>query len=106
MLANMAMWSSLFGGNRERIRVTAIVGIVMMILGPLAAGLIQMAISRSREYAADAGGASLCGDPHVGSPAHCAASKNANMRAFPQTQNSIPRRLTSLLLIHYTPEIS
>ncbi len=36
----------------------------MMILAPIAAGLIQMAISRSREFEADAGGARICGNPH------------------------------------------
>ncbi len=63
MIANMAMWSSLFGGDREEGAGSVIGGILMMFLGPMAAGLIQMAISRSREYAADAGGAKLCGHP-------------------------------------------
>jgi len=41
----------------------AIIGLVMMILAPIAAMLIQMAISRSREFAADASGARICGKP-------------------------------------------
>jgi heat shock protein HtpX len=66
MLANMAQWAAIFGGG-ERDRDGeggGIVGmIVMAILAPIAATLIQMAISRSREYLADAGGAQISGKP-------------------------------------------
>ncbi len=58
MLANFA----LFFGNRER---GGIIGaIAIMIFAPMAAGLVQMAISRSREYEADKGGAEMCGNPY------------------------------------------
>ena len=56
-LAYMAMW-----GNDDR-RGNPLVALLMMILAPLAAGLIQMAISRSREFEADRSGAELVGDP-------------------------------------------
>lgn len=59
MLANFAMF---FGGDRDRPGGT-IGAILMMILAPLAAGLVQMAISRSREYEADRIGAAICGNP-------------------------------------------
>ena len=59
MLANFAMF---FGGRRNN--NIGFVGLVaMMILAPLAASLIQMAISRSREYVADRVGAEICGNP-------------------------------------------
>jgi heat shock protein HtpX len=59
MLANFAIF---FGGNRNN--PLGIVGVIaMMILAPLAAGLVQMAISRSREYEADRIGAEICGRP-------------------------------------------
>lgn len=59
MLANFAL---LFGGGRDR--PLGLVGtIAMMILAPLAAGMVQMAISRVREYEADADGAVICGNP-------------------------------------------
>jgi heat shock protein HtpX len=64
----LAQFGFLFGGGRsddeEGGGATSIVGmILMMILAPLAAGLIQMAISRSREYIADSTGAQICGHP-------------------------------------------
>lgn len=60
MLANFAM----FFGGRDRNNPLGIVGtIAMMVLAPLAAMLVQMAISRTREYAADRRGAEICGKP-------------------------------------------
>jgi len=66
MLANMAQWAMIFGGGRRDDDEGAggmIGGILMIILAPIAAALIQMAISRSREYEADATGAQICGNP-------------------------------------------
>lgn len=60
-LANFAMF---FGGrDEEGNRSNPIVNIAVMILAPMAAAMIQMAISRSREYEADRGGAEISGDP-------------------------------------------
>jgi len=66
-LATMAQWAALFGGGgRDRDGDSHPFALLaMMIVAPLAAMLIQMAISRSREYQADASGARLCGDPHA-----------------------------------------
>ncbi len=65
MLANMAQWGMIFGGrsNDRENGSHPIAAIAMMILAPIAASLIHMAISRSREFQADAGGARLCGQP-------------------------------------------
>ena len=65
MLASMAQWAMIFGGGRRsESNGGGIFGmIVMMIVAPIAAALIQMAISRSREYQADATGAEMCGNP-------------------------------------------
>jgi len=61
MVARMAFW---FGGSRDdRDGGSPIVAFAMMILAPIAAMLIQAAISRSREYDADAGGAAIAGRP-------------------------------------------
>jgi heat shock protein HtpX len=65
-LAQMAQFAMIFGGNRDRDEEGggSIFGlIVMMIVAPIAAMLIQMAVSRSREYGADEGGAKVTGDP-------------------------------------------
>ena len=60
-LANFAMF---FGGRDEEGRpANAIVSIIVAIIAPLAAALIQMAISRAREFEADRGGAEISGDP-------------------------------------------
>ena len=62
MLANFAFWLVPAGGDRDR--PAGIWGsLIVMILAPLAAMLVQMAISRTREYSADKGGAEICGDP-------------------------------------------
>jgi heat shock protein HtpX len=62
-LAQMAQWALIFGGGRDDDDRNPFAAIVMMIVGPIAALLVQMAISRSREYGADRGGASLTGNP-------------------------------------------
>lgn len=62
-LAHMAQWAMIFGGGRDDEESNPLALIGMMILAPLAAMLVQMAISRSREYQADAKGAQLSGYP-------------------------------------------
>ena len=63
MLANMARWAAVFGGSKgDRDRSGGLIGLLAVsIIAPLAAMLIQLAISRSREYAADESGARLVG---------------------------------------------
>ncbi len=60
MLANMAFW---FGGDRRNNQLGAMGSIMIMILAPLAAALVQMAVSRTREFEADRSGAMLSGRP-------------------------------------------
>ncbi len=63
MLANFAMF---FGGrDSEGRQSNPLVGILVAFLAPIAAGLIQMAISRAREFEADRGGAEISGDPQA-----------------------------------------
>jgi heat shock protein HtpX len=65
MLANIAHWGMIFGGRSSEDRGGGhpIVALAMIIIAPLAALLVQMAISRSREYGADATGAAISTDP-------------------------------------------
>ena len=68
MFARIAMYAGMFSGGRDDNReggTNPIALLAMMILAPIAAMLIQMAISRSREFAADAGAARITGNPHA-----------------------------------------
>ena len=91
-IANMLQFAMIFGGSRdeEGNGTNPLAAIAMMILGPLAASLIQMAISRRREYMADAAGASYCGDPMALAYALNnldAYSRQIPMQANPATEN-------------------
>ncbi len=59
-LAYMLMW---FGGDDNNSPVGLVASLALVLLAPLAATIIQLSISRQREYAADAGGAQICGNP-------------------------------------------
>jgi heat shock protein HtpX len=94
MIAEMAQWMLIFGGfggdDEDNGMAGMVGGLFMMIVAPIAALLIQMAISRSREYGADAGGAEILGNPL---PLASALEKmsnlasHANMRVNPATSH-------------------
>jgi heat shock protein HtpX len=69
MLASMGRWAMIFGGwgggDRDDRRGGGIGALLMLILAPIAASLIQLAVSRSREYQADATGAHFTGNPYA-----------------------------------------
>jgi heat shock protein HtpX len=92
ILARMGYWASLFGGygdSRDRERGGGGLGtLFMLILAPIAATLIQLAISRSREYEADATGAHITGNPYALASALeklDAYSKRVPLQASPST---------------------
>ncbi len=91
MLARMGYWASLFGGmgdRDDRDRGGGFIGLLMLILAPIAATLIQLAVSRSREYQADATGAQLTGNPYALANALRkldADSKRVPLQASPST---------------------
>ncbi len=92
LLARMGWWANLFGGygggSDDRDRGGGMGGILMLILAPIAATLIQLAVSRSREFEADATGARITGNPYALASALQkldAYSKRLPMRASPST---------------------
>src|ERR1700685_3590851 len=93
MLARMGYWASLFGGmggrgDRDRGSGGGFTGLLMLILAPIAATLIQLAVSRSREYQADATGAQITGNPYALASALKkldADSKRIPLQASPST---------------------
>jgi heat shock protein HtpX len=62
-ISMLAQFGFFFGGGNRRGQLGGIGALLMVFLAPLAAGLVQMAISRTREYAADRGGAEISGEP-------------------------------------------
>ncbi|HEY6375898.1 MAG TPA: zinc metalloprotease HtpX [Edaphobacter sp.] len=91
MVARMGMWASMFGGGgggRDRRGGGGLTALLMLIVAPIAATLIQLAISRSREYEADATGARETGNPYALARALQkldAYSKRIPMQASPST---------------------
>jgi len=90
-IAYMAQWAAMFGGFRRDDNEGGSGGLsllFMAILAPFAAGIIQMAISRTREFSADETGARMCGDPMALASALRklgVASQRLPMDASPQT---------------------
>ncbi len=93
-LAQMAMWGMLFGGGRRDGRdsggnMLGIVALVLaMVLMPLAATMVRMAISRTREYAADETGARMIHNPHALASALEKLEAAVHVRAMPATQRN------------------
>ncbi len=90
MLASMGRWAMIFGGmgSRDDRRGGGIGALFMLILAPIAASLIQLAVSRSREYQADATGAHFTGNPYALASALSkldAYSRRLPMQASPST---------------------
>lgn len=101
-IAEMAMWAMIFGGfgggdDEEGGGAGDVVGgFLMLILAPIAATVVQMAISRTREFGADAGGAEILGDPL---PLASALEKLENWSHQAQPQSSDLNPATSHLYI-------
>ncbi len=86
-MAQMAQWAMIFGGGRNEDDDGGgpVASLVMMIVAPIAAMLVQMAISRSREYSADEGGAELQGNPLA--LAHALRKLEKGAQAIPMEAN-------------------
>jgi heat shock protein HtpX len=84
----LAQFGLFFGGGRDR-GINPIAAIGMMILGPLAAGVVQMAISRTREYDADEDGSTLTGDPLALASALYKLEHGTSRYPLPQTPSLV-----------------
>ena len=87
-LANIAQWAAIFGTARDEDgnRSNPIALIVTIVIAPLAASLIQFALSRSREYMADASGARICGKPLALASALLKLDDYAHHRVIPDAK--------------------
>jgi len=94
-LANFAMF---FGARDSEGRRNPVAGILVAILAPLAAGLIQMAISRAREFEADRGGAGISGDP--GALADALAKMDAYSRGIPMAAAEAHPETAQMMIVN------
>jgi heat shock protein HtpX len=76
------------GGDRDDRRGSGAIGLIMLILAPLAALLIQMAVSRSREYGADESGAKVTGNPYALASALAKLDAYSKQRPLPATPST------------------
>ena len=83
-LSHFAFFGAMFGGRSDEEGGNPLGALLLMVLGPTAAGLIQMAISRSREFQADATGAQITGDPLALASALSKLATGTAMRPLPQ----------------------
>ena len=98
MLAYMAQWSAIFGRSDDDEGAGGIVGTLLAVLvAPLAATIIQLAISRSREYDADKAGGEICGNPRY--LARALEKISSAAQALPPMREAEARPATSNLFI-------
>ena len=98
MLAYMAQWSAIFGRSDDDEGAGGIVGTLLAVLvAPLAATLIQLAISRSREYDADKAGGEICGNPRY--LARALEKISSAAQSLPPMREAEARPATSNLFI-------
>lgn len=83
MIAQVAFFMSMFGGNRNN--QNPFVMLIMVLIAPIAATIIQLGISRQREYAADVTGAQVTGDPEALASALEKLKRGVEMRPMPET---------------------
>lgn len=101
LIANMLMWSTMFGGfggGGRNERGNPLIAIAIMLFAPLAATLIQLGISRQREYAADKTGAEVTHDPEALASALEKLQRGVAMRPMEPTPNQ--EAVSALYIVH------
>ena len=97
-LGMMAFWMGGMFGGRDGDRPNPLFGLLMFIFAPIAAGILQMALSRTREYAADRSGAEVTHDPRALASALSKLQSGVAMR--PMEQNAGAQAMSSLYIVH------
>lgn len=103
MIASMAQWAAIFGGfgGRDNDDSGGIIGfLALVVLAPIAATLIQLAISRSREFAADASGAEISGKPWALANALGKLERSADVLAAYGKQADINPSTAHMLIVN------
>jgi len=97
-LGMMAFWMGGMFGGRDGDRPNPLIGLLMFIFAPLAASILQMALSRTREYAADRSGAEYTHDP--ASLASALSKLQSGVAMRPMEQNPGTQATSSLYIVH------
>jgi heat shock protein HtpX len=97
-LGMMAFWMGGMFGGRDREGANPLIALLMFIFAPIAAGILQMALSRTREYAADRSGAEYTHDPMSLASALNKLQNGVAMR--PMEQNAGTQATSSLYIVH------
>lgn len=95
LIAMILMWSSIFGGGRGR---NPIVTLLIILVAPIAASMIQMGISRTREFAADATGAEITHDPNA--LASALEKLHRGVALIPMEQTPRQESVSALYIVH------
>lgn len=98
LIAQILMWTSLFGGGRREGGGNPLIMLAIILLAPISATLIQLGISRTREYAADKTGAEVTHDPEALASALEKLHQGVSMRPMEPTPNN--EAVSALYIVH------
>jgi heat shock protein HtpX len=97
-LQTIFMWGAILGGGRDRNGGNVMIALLASMVGAIAAAILQMALSRTREYAADASGADYTSDPEGLASALAKLEQGTQVR--PMEPNAASEAVSSLYIVH------